>query len=321
MKTLQVFLIAIACSISREVFSETYPSRPIKIVVAAAPGGGTDTLARRLGPLMTAKFGQPIIIENKAGASGKIAAQFVAASQPDGYTLLATPPDPIVVAPHIDKMNYNPIDDLLPVSLWTKFSVALIAHPSVKANSVSELVAYANAILPNKLNFATNGVASTNQLAGELFEKVSNIKMVHIPYGGSGPSLNAVLAGDVQLGFVAPQNVIGFLDTDQLKVLAIGSRTRSAALPNIPTIGEELPGYVFENWLGAFAPKNTPPEIVSLLSEVFKQALNDQSLSDRIVKEGQEIVGASPQEFRAIVNEDFAKYKDLLKSIDLQSRK
>lgn len=304
--------------LARTAFAQNFPSRPIRLFVAAAPGGGTDALARLLGPLVAAKIGQAVVIENKAGAGGRVAAAQIASSAPDGYNLLIAPSDPIVIGPHTEKVSYDPQKDFAALSLLTRFSSALVVNPGLGVKSISELIALAKKN-PGKLNFSSNGLASSNHLAGELFKKLSGTDMVHIPYGGSGPSLAAALSGEVQIAFVAPQNIIPYLKSPKLTILGVGSRARSSALGDIPTIDEQLPGYLFENWLGVLAPRGTPIEITTLLSAAFADALKQVAITERLVKEGQEVVASTPQEFTQTIRSDFAKFGDILKGVDLKA--
>ena len=294
---------------------DAYPQRPIKLIVPAAPGGGADFIARLLGPSLTASLGQAVVIENKSGASGTIAAGLVAKSDHDGYTLLMAQSTSMVIAPHIYKhLPYDPLKDLAPVALAVRVPNILVVNPAVPAKTIAEFIALAKA-KPLKLSYGSSGYGSPSQLGGKMFEMAAGVKMVHVPYRGIGPAVTALLGNQIQAMFAPITTVLPLIKAHQLRALGVTTAGRLTAIPNIPTIAESgLPGYEISSWFGVFAPAHTPAAIITRLNQAVVQALKDPKIAAAIAREASEPGGDSPQEFAAFVRSQDVKFAAIVKN-------
>ena len=294
-----------------------WPSRPVHIVVPFPPGGGADLISRLLAPHLQQIFGEGFVVENRSGAAGRIGTGYVAKAEPDGETLLVTTESSIVIAPHAGvEMNYDPLKDLVPVSLLTRNTILLVVHPSVPANSLPEFIELLRS-KPGKITYGSSGVGGPNHLAGELFKRMTGLDIVHIPFQGTGAALQGVIAHqvDAMWGFMA--GLIPQVRAGTLRAIATGGRERSAALPEVPTFAEAgVPGYEAVSWIGMFAPQGTDQTIADKLSAAAKTAMKASDVKDVLQRDGAEIAATTPAEFREIVANDYAKYgkfSDLLK--------
>ncbi|HUN95167.1 MAG TPA: tripartite tricarboxylate transporter substrate binding protein [Bradyrhizobium sp.] len=281
--------------------AETYPDRPIHIVVPFPPGASNDVVARFLGQKLSEITGQSVVVDNRAGANGNIGAEYVARSAPDGYTLLLTAPGPLAVNQALySHLPFDPAKDFAPVALAASVQIVLTVNPKVKAKSVAELIALAKAS-PGKLNFGSSGVGSTNHLAGELLKKLAGINIVHVPYRGAAPAMNDLIAGQIPILFdnmpaVRPQALAG-----ALRPLAVAGHTRSPLFPDLPTMEEAgVPGFEATSWFGLVAPAKTPPEVLKTLTEDVKKALDDPETAHKLSD-----VGAEPG---TLFGDDFGKF-------------
>ncbi|HKA81686.1 MAG TPA: tripartite tricarboxylate transporter substrate binding protein [Xanthobacteraceae bacterium] len=293
-----------------------YPTRPVRIVVPFLPGGGADLIARLLQPHLQQRLGQPFVVENRAGAAGRIGTGVVAKSDPDGHTLLMTTESSLVIAPHIGAaMGYEPLKDFAPVSLLTRNMVVLVVHPSVPAATLADYIALARA-KPGELFYASSGVGGPNHLAGEIFNRMTGVQIVHVPFPGTGGAIQAVVGNQVgaMWGFLA--GLIPHIRGGALRALAVGGKERSPALPNVPTAAEAgVPGYEATSWIGLLAPATTP--VVDVLYDALDKAMQEPSVRDVLIRDGSDIVVSRPAEFREVIEQDHAKYgrlKDLLTS-------
>ncbi len=286
--------------------------RAVRIVVPFAPGGGADLIARLLQPHLQSLTGQSFYVENRAGAAGRIGTGVVAKSDPDGQTLLMTTESSVVIAPHMGvSMNYDPLKELQPLSLLTRNTVILVVHPSVPANTLQEYMALARAN-PGKMFYASSGVGGPNHLAGEIFKQMTGLNIVHVPFPGTGAAIPAVISNQVgaMWGFMA--GLIPHIRNGSLKVLAVGSKQRSDALPDVPTVAESgVPGYEAASWIGLLAPAGTPHPVVDKLRTAAHEALQDPLVKENLLRDGSEIVGSTPEEFRQVIENDYAKYGKL----------
>src|SRR5262245_24524139 len=296
-----------------------YPNRPVRIVVPFAPGGGADIVSRLLQPQLQTTLGQPFVVENRAGAAGRIGTALVAKADADGHTLLTTTESSMVIAPQTGAvLGYDPVKDFAPVSLLTRNTVVLVVHPSVPAKTLKEYMALAKAE-PEKLSFGSSGVGGPNHLAGEIFNRMAGLKIVHVPFPGTGAVIPAVIGNQVgaMWGFTA--GLIPFIRTGQLRALAVTSKERSPALPDVPTVAEAgVPGYEATSWIGMLAPAGTPPAIIDRLWNAANEAMQVASVRETLAKGGTDIVMSKPDEFREVIASDLAKYgklADLFKSI------
>jgi tripartite-type tricarboxylate transporter receptor subunit TctC len=289
-----------------------YPIRPVRIVVPFAPGGGADLIARMLEPHLQQHLGQSFFVDNRAGAAGRIGAAAVAKADPDGHTLLMTTESSIVIAPHIGvPMTYDPLKEFAPVSLLTRNPVVLVVHPSVPADTLKDYIALARA-RPGQMFYASSGAGGPNHLAGEIFKQMTGVNIVHVPYPGTGAAIPAVISNQVgaMWGFVA--GLLPHIRSGSLKALAIGTRERSPALPEVPTVAEAgVPGYEASSWIGLLAPAATPQPIIAKLWDAVSLSMQDPSVKDILLRDGSDIVVSTPDAFRRVIREDDAKYAKL----------
>jgi tripartite-type tricarboxylate transporter receptor subunit TctC len=306
--------LAILLCASTLALSQTYPSRPVRLVVGFAPGGAADFVSRAFQDSLGKALGQPIVVENRPGAGSSIAAEHVAKSAPDGYTVLIASPSSILVNPLISpKPGFQPLKDLVAIGKVSSSPLILSVNPGIGVSSVQELIAHAKKN-PGKLNFATSGNGSAPHLAAVLFLKLAGVEMVHVPFKGGAPAVQSVLAGDTQLAFATPPSVLPLVQAGRLRALAVTSRTATPLLPGIPGMGEALPDYEISFWYGFFVPAGTPPEVVRKLFDATSQALKGPEIARILAKEGTETAAsASPEEFARFLAEDAKLWARLVK--------
>jgi len=281
------------------------------MVVPFAPGGVTDNSARLVAGKMQETLGQPVVVENRTGAGGVIATEFVAKSAPDGYTILMGSAAPQTLTQFLQKTGYDGVKDFAPISLVNTFPIVLMVHPSVPAQNVKELIALAKA-QPGKLNFA--GAGGLTQFAGEIFKYMAGIDMTYIPYKGGAPAAAAAAAGDAQVTFANYSDALAHLKSGRLRALGMTSAKRFPQSPEVPTIAEAgVPGYQVDSWNGLLAPAGTPPEIVNRMAAAVQQGLKDPSTKKRMEEMGTEPVGDTPVEFRAFMQAEVKKWGDFVK--------
>jgi tripartite-type tricarboxylate transporter receptor subunit TctC len=292
---------------------QTYPSRPIRLIVAFPPGGSVDTVARVIGPALGARLGQPIVVENRSGASGNIGTEQAARAKPDGYTLLIHTIPFVANASLYQRMPYDPIADFAPVSLLCASPAVLIVHPSLPARSVGQLLALAQS-KPGALNYSAAGAGTNPHMAGELFNMLGNVDIVAVQYKGGGPALVAVLAGEVGITFQNISEAVPHVRSGKLRALGVTSAHRAAALPDVPTLAEAgVPGYEFTTWHGMLAPRGTPPEVVDLLNARLVQALRSNDVAPRFAQMGLDVVASTPGEFSAHLKKELDKWGKLIR--------
>jgi tripartite-type tricarboxylate transporter receptor subunit TctC len=262
-------------AVSRIASAQAYPTRPVRIVVGLAPGGANDIVARLMGQWLSERLGQKFVIENRPGAASNIATEAVVRAPPDGYTLLLCSVNNAINATLYERPNFNFIRDIAPVAGIISSPNVMVVNPSVPAKSVPEFMAYVKAN-PRKLNMASPGTGTGPHLCGELFMMMSGTSMIHVPYRGGGPALTDLLGGQVQVYFPGTVSSIEYIKTGRLRALAVPTATRSDALPDIPTVGEFVPGYEASGWFGVGAPKNTPAAIIDRLNKEVNAALADR---------------------------------------------
>ena len=309
-----------ACLIAAPVAAQAqaYPTKPIRLVVASTPGGGTDITARAIGPKMAEHLGQQIIIENRAGATTTIGGEHVARSEPDGYTLLMGVSS-ITIIPHILRgLRYDPMTDFAPISQVLVSPNIIVAHPSLPVRTVKELIAFARP-RPGQLNFAAGGAGSSQHLAIELFLYLTGTKMVHVPYKGQGMALIDVVAGQVSLMMANVISALPHVRNSRLRALGVTGPKRSSVAPDIPTIAEAgVPGYAVLQWYGVLVPAATPRDIVGRVHGAVLHAVRDPKISARIVADGGEPVGNTPEEFAAIIQADYKKWGDVIRKAGIR---
>jgi tripartite-type tricarboxylate transporter receptor subunit TctC len=289
-----------------------YPNRPVRIVVPFAPGGGADLIARLISPHLQHRLGQSFYVENRAGAAGRIGTGIAAKSEPDGHTLLMTTESSLVIAPHIGQsIGYDPLKDFAPISLLTRNTIILVVHPSVPADTLQDYMAFARA-RPGQLFYASSGVGGPNHLAGEIFNRMTGLNIVHVPFAGTGAAIPAVISNQVgaMWGFLA--GLISHVREGTLKVLAVGGQERSTALPDVPTVAESgVPGYEAASWIGLLAPAATPQPALDTIWDAVDAAMQAPAVRDNLTSTGSDIVVSRPQAFRQAIEHDHAKYGKL----------
>ncbi len=302
---------------SRFAWAQTYPTRPVRLVVAFPAGGGTDIIARVIGLRLSERLGQPFIMENRPGAGTNIGTEAVVRAPPDGYTLLLTFSSNAINATLYDKLNYNFIRDIAPVAGIMRVPILLVVNPSIPAKTVPEFIAYAKAN-PGKINMASAGTGTPSHVAGELFKMMAGVDMVHVPYRGTAPALTDLLGGQVQVLWVNPGPSIGHIRAGALRALAITTATRSEALANVPTIGEFIPGYEASLIYGIGVPKNTPVEIVEKLNKEINAALADPKIKARLVDLDGMLLGGSAVDFEKLIAEETKKWAKVVKFANIK---
>ena len=288
-----------------------YPNKPIRIVVPYTAGGGVDTVARLIGDRMSKILGQPVIVDNKPGASGMIGATAVAKSPPDGYTLLLSAAGEIAVNPSLykGKMQYDPQKDLAPISLVVRIPNVLVVNPDVPAKTTAELIAYAKAN-PGKLTYSSSGIGNPQHLNGELLNKMADVQTSHVPYKGASQQLTDVTAKHVSMTFTSVAAALPFIKGGQIRPIAVTSAKRVPSLPDVPALSEYKPlaGYELINWFGFFAPAKTPEPIVAKLHAALTDALKDPEIAKKLEMQGAEPAPTSPQQFAQFIAAETAKF-------------
>jgi tripartite-type tricarboxylate transporter receptor subunit TctC len=297
------FLLALCAAIASPAGAAdaAYPSRPIRVIVPFAPGGSTDVVARLIGQKLTESWGQQVIVDNRAGAAGVLAAEMAARSPPDGYTLLMTTTSIYAILPNLRKnLPYDPVKDFLPISRIATASNVMVVNVALPAKSVAELVQLAKD-KPGSLNYASAGVGSPAHLAGEMLNLLAGIKLTHIPYKGAGPALLDVIAGNAQVIITSPIAAGAHMSGGRVRALATTGAERNPGLPDLPTIADAVPGYEISQSWGIAVPAGTPPEIVKRLSDEIVKAMNVPDVKERVLKTGAVPVGDTPAAFEAFM--------------------
>ncbi len=318
-KLLLAALVLGACSQAALAQAPAYPNKPVKLIVGFAPGGAADYVARSVGDALGRALGQPIVIENKAGAGSSIAADMVAKSAPDGYTLLIASPSSISVNPALNaKLPYKP-SDLLPVSKLTSSPLVIAVNPATGITSVQDLIARAKKD-PGKLNFATSGNGSAPHLGAALFSQVAGVQMQHIPFRGGGPAIQSVIAGDTQVTFGTPPSVLPQVTAGRLRGLGVSTLERTPLFPDLPGMKEAgLPDYLIDFWYGFFVPAGTPQPIVQKLFDATQEAMKQPGVKAALAREGTDVsVSKSPTDYAAFLAQDEKFWVNLVKSADVK---
>ncbi len=291
----------------------SFPDKPIRIVVPYPPGGGTDIVVRAFGPRLSERLGQPVVVDNRGGATGTIGSEMVAHAAPDGYTLLAHTNAGITILPHLNKsLPYDPLKDFAPVTLATSSPYLLVVHPKISVASVAQLIALVKAH-PGELNYASSGNGASTHLAGLLFCRMADVNMVHVPYKGSAPAITALLAGEVQMRFSSIPPVLPHVRSGRLRAIAVTGAKHFSLLPELPTVAETLPGYEVDSWYGVFAPAGTPAAIVDRLNAEIASALRSPDVKRLLEADGSEAVGSSAAAFGAIIRAEYARWAPVVR--------
>src|SRR5258705_7019242 len=296
-----------------------YPDKPIRFIVTFAPGGGTDIFARAIAVKLTEAWGQPVIVDNRAGGNGNIGADIVAQAPAAGYTILLTPNATIVINPHLSKLPYDPVRDFAPVSQVATLPFVLLVHPTLPVKSVPELIALAKS-KPGALNYGSSGGGGGAHLGGEMMKSAAKIDMTHVPYKGAAPALVALLSGEVQFMFVSILTATPLIESGRVRAIAVSGMKRSPALPNVPAVAETpgLAGFETDLWYGMLAPAKTNPRIVDKLYRETKKILFQPDFRGRYEPTGTQMVGSSPAEFAATIKKDLVKWGEVIKTANIK---
>jgi tripartite-type tricarboxylate transporter receptor subunit TctC len=303
---------AAACVLSGPASALDYPTRPVRLVVPVAPGGGADITARLIGQWLSERLGQQFIIENRPGGGTNIGTEMVAHASPDGYTLLLVNLTHAINATLYEKLNYNFARDIEPVASIIGVSNVVEIHPSVPAKTLPEFIAYAKAN-PGKINMGSAGNGSSSHMAGELFKMMAGVNLVHVPYRGQGPAMTDLLGGQLQVIFATTPGTTEYVRTGKLRALAVTTRERADALPEVPTVADFVPGYESSQWYGIGAPKGTPAEIVNKLNRQTNAALVDPRMKARLADLGGTMLPGSPADFANLVASEIEKWGRVVK--------
>ena len=317
----RILLVLLALLSPGLAVAQAYPSKPLRMVVTFAAGGGADFVARALAPKLGDLLGQPVLVDNRPGANGALGADIVAKAAPDGYTLLLGAAGTMVVAPHLGaNMPFDTFKDLAPVSLVAISPFVVTLHPSVQANSIRELIALAKAN-PGKINYGTSGTGGSPQLATELFNSMAGVKLVHVPYKGLAPALIDLMGGQIQVVFADVGLVKGHIAGGKLKGLAVTSAVRTSVMPDMPTVAEAgVPGYAAGTWYGVLAPAGTPADIVSRLNAETRKALANADVRAAFASQGVDPAGDTAEQFAGFMREEFAKWGKVIREAGIKAQ-
>jgi tripartite-type tricarboxylate transporter receptor subunit TctC len=299
-------------AVSRLASAQAYPSRPVRIIVGFAAGGQNDIVARLMSQWLSERLGQQFIVENRPGAGSNIGTEAVVRAPPDGHTLLMIAPSSTINVTLYDKLNFNFVRDIAPVATLTRQAQVMVVNPSFPGKTVPEFIAYAKAN-PGKINMASGGTGTGQHLTGELFKMMTGIDMMHVPYRGGAPAITDLIAGQVQVMFTSPPGMIESIKAGKLRALAVTTATRSEALPDVPPVGDFVPGFEAISWFGIGAPMKTPIEIVDKLNKEFNAALTDPGIKARIADMGATPFVGSPAEFAKLIAEEIEKWAKVVK--------
>jgi tripartite-type tricarboxylate transporter receptor subunit TctC len=313
-------LAALTCAtlVSFAVFGQGWPSKPIRLVLGYTTGGAADGMARPLIAKMEPMLGQPLVIEYRPGAGATVAAQITAAAAPDGYLLHLTDAGPMTIVPHVSKVAYDPLHGFTPIGLVSAGGTAIVAHPSLPASSLADLVRLARA-QPGKLSYGTSGVAGAGHLAAELLQNAARIQLVHVAYKGGGPAMTDLLGGHVPLLFSSMGTAVPHIRSGKIRALAVTSTARVPAIPEVPTVAElGYPGFEALIWFGIVGPAKLPPEIVGKVSRTLAAALEDKAVQDAIRALGYEPAPTTPAQFAATIAADLEKWRKVVREANIK---
>jgi tripartite-type tricarboxylate transporter receptor subunit TctC len=299
-------------AVSRIAPAQAYPTRPVRVIVGFTPGSVPDIVARLIGQWLSERLGQQFLIENRPGAGGNIGTEVVVRAPADGYTLLLVASPNAINATLYDKLNFNFIHDIAPVAAISRERIVMVVHPSFPATTVPEFIAYANAN-PGKVTMASPGNGSSPHVSGELFKMMASIDMIHVPYRGGGQLMTDLIAGQVQVSFIGLTVAIEHIRSGKVRALAVTTATRSDVLPDIPTVGDFVPGYEASAFWGVGAPRNTPVEIIDKLNKEINAGLSDPKLTTRLAEGGGTVLAGSPADFGKLIGDETEKWAKVIK--------
>ncbi len=304
---------ALMLCVSMTAFAQTYPSKPVRLIVPQPPGGGADIVARLIGQKLGEGLHQQVVVDNRAGAGGIVGTELVTHAQPDGYTLLIGITGSLTITPNLHKdLPYRPVEDFDPISLAVVSPFLLVVHSSVNANSVAELIALAKS-KAGPLNYSTPGNGSLAHLSMEWFRTITGAPLTHVPYKGSA-AFGAVVAGEVPVTLVSVVSGMPQIKSGRVKALAITSKTRSRAMPELPTVAESgVPGFEASNWFGVLAPRGTPPAIIQQIYKLMASSARSNDVKERLLRDGADAVGGTPQEFATLIKTELKRWGEVVK--------
>jgi len=297
--------------------AQAYPSRPVHLVVGFPPGGPTDIAARPMGQWLSERLGQQFVVENRPGAGSNIGTEMVVRAPADGHTLLLAYSANAINATLYDNLSFNFIRDIAPVASISREATVMVVNPSFPAGTIPEFVAFAKAN-PGRINFASGGHGTPPHVVGELFKMMAGVNLTHVPYRGGAPAVNDLLGGQVQVMFASPSISIEHVRAGRLRALAVTTATRSQALPDVPTVGEFLPGFEASVWLGIGAPRNTPAEIIDRLNKEINAALADPGISSRFAGFGSTVLPGSPSDFGKLIADETEKWAKVIRAANIK---
>jgi tripartite-type tricarboxylate transporter receptor subunit TctC len=304
-------------AVSRIAWAQAYPTRPVRIIVGFAAGGAPDILARLIGQGLSERLGQPFVVENRPGAASNIATEAVVRAPPDGYTLLQFGPSSAINATLYKRLNFNFTHDIEPVASIVRIPMVMLVNPSLPAKTVPEFIAYAKAN-PGKVSMASTGVGSTPHMTGEMFKMMADIELVHVPYRGGRTVVADLIGGQVQVLFVGTET-IEHIRSGKLRAIAVTTMTRLDLLPDIPTLGEFLPGFEASVWFGIGAPRNTAPDIIEKLNKEINTALADPKLKARLAELGGTVLALSPADFAKLIADETEKWGNVIRTLNIKA--
>jgi tripartite-type tricarboxylate transporter receptor subunit TctC len=308
---------AVLPTVSQIAHAQNYPNRPVRLLVGFAPGGGNDITARLMGQWLAERLGQPFVIENRPGAGTNVATEAVVNAAPDGYTILFVAPSAAINATLYEKLNFNFIRDLAPIAGIMRIPNVMVVNPSVPARTVPEFIAYAKAN-PGKINVASPGVGTSVHLSAELFKMMAGVDMVHVAYKGSAPSLTDLLGGQMQVSFATMPASIEFIRAGKLRALAVTTATRSPALPEVPAVGEFVPGYEVSTWYGLCARMGTPAEVIEKINKEINAGLADPTMKARLADLGGVTIAGSPGDFGKLIADETEKWAKVIRAANIK---
>lgn len=301
--------------------AQSWPQKPIRMIVPFPPGGGTDFVGRLVAKHLSQRLGQTIFVENRGGANGTVGLQALMQSNPDGYTIATTSDTPLTVNPLLyENLPYEPLRDFVLVATVARSAEMLAVHPSIPARNVPELIAFAKEN-PDRLSFGSGGVGNFSHLAMELFSLETGVKLLHVPYKGTGPAAMALIAGDVQIGFIPVQTLLPYVKSGQLVAIAIGEPQRMPSLPDVPTVSETLPGFETAAWEGIVVPAGTPKEVVTRLREATLSIMRDPEIAKQFTDQQKIVMALGPNEFADLIRKDSAKWEKVIKAAHIKKEK
>jgi len=309
--------VAALQALPQVAYAQGYPTRPVRLIVGFAPGGGNDITARLMGQWLSEHLGQPVVIENRPGAGTNIATETVVHAAPDGYTILFVAPSAAINATLYEKLNFNFIRDMTPVAGIMRIPNVMVVNPSVPAKTVPEFIAYAKAN-PGKVNVASPGVGTSVHLSAELFKIMTGVHMVHVAYKGSAPSLTDLIGGQVQVSFATMPASIEFIRSGRLRALAVTTATRSPALPDVPSVGEFVPGYEVSTWYGLCARMGTPADVIDKINKEINAALADPTMKARLADLGGIPIAGSPGDFGKLIGDETEKWAKVIRTANIK---